>query len=506
MRKVFILLATVLTAGIAGTSCSSSLPEETTMSIDELKDRIHGAWAGKVIGCTFGGPTEFKYSFYMNDDIRIPWDEHSIKKAYDYNPGLYDDVYMDLCFVDVFERCGLDAPVDSFARAFTYADFPLWHANAQARYNIMNGIMPPASGYWKNNPHADDIDFQIEADYAGIMAPGMVNAASHYCDGIGHMMNSGDGWYGGVYMAAMLSLAFVSDDIDFVVTEALKTIPSESLYYKAMADVIKWHKENPKDQEITWFLVNRKYGYEKGCPEGVQTAFNIDALMNSAYVLMGLLYGEKDFFKTINIATRCGADSDCNPSSAAGILGAMIGYEAIPELWRKPLEEVADQNFQFTDISINKATEMSLNQALDVIQRNCGSVSDGMVTIKTQKPQAVALEQNFEGIKPVDILFVRDMIENVREICFEGTGVVVRYNFIPQNGWKKSSYVAEVEAYIDGEFDRLLKLPADGNGYSPEFYYNYDLSNREHKLEFKWLNPEKDLKLRLSRVLIYSEE
>ena len=30
-------------------------------------------------------------------------------------PGLYDDVYMDLTFVEVLEKVGMDAPVDSFA-------------------------------------------------------------------------------------------------------------------------------------------------------------------------------------------------------------------------------------------------------------------------------------------------------------------------------------------------------------------------------------------------------
>ena len=38
-----------------------------------------------------------------------------------------------------------------------------------------------------------------------------------------------------------------------------------------------------------------------------------------------------DFGKTIEIATRAGQDSDCNPASAGGILGVMLGYNAIPE-------------------------------------------------------------------------------------------------------------------------------------------------------------------------------
>ena len=31
--------------------------------------------------------------------------------------------------------------------------------------------------------------------------------------------------------------------------------------------------------------------------------FNIDAVINSAYILIGLLYGEGDFYKTLDIST-----------------------------------------------------------------------------------------------------------------------------------------------------------------------------------------------------------
>ena len=148
------------------------------------------------------------------------------------NPGLYDDLYMDLTFVDVFEKYGLNAPVDSFANAFANAGYMLWHANQAARYNILNGIKAPQSGHWKYNPHAEDIDYQIEADYAGLMSPGMPNTASAISDKIGHIMNYGDGWYGGVYIGAMYSLAFTSNDINYIVSEALKTIPKNTLFYQ----------------------------------------------------------------------------------------------------------------------------------------------------------------------------------------------------------------------------------------------------------------------------------
>ena len=204
MKNIFRSAMVWLTLMVA-LSCNTNISEkeEATISKSDLLDKIKGGWAGQVIGCTYGGPTEFGWNGTMIDDhISIPWDDTRMLWYYENSPGLYDDVYMDLTFVDVFEKHGLDAPDSLHALAFAHAEYPLWHANQAARYNILNGIMPPASGNWKNNPHADDIDFQIEADFAGLMSPGMVNSAAAICDRIGHIMNYGDGLYGEIGRAS----------------------------------------------------------------------------------------------------------------------------------------------------------------------------------------------------------------------------------------------------------------------------------------------------------------
>ncbi len=153
--------------------------KNVSLSKAQLLNKIKGAWAGQTIGCTYGGPTEFKFrGQIIPDSIEIKWPEHYCKWYFENDPGLYDDIYMDLTFVEVYEKEGLDAPLSSFVNAFANAGYPLFHANQSARYNIlMEHLAPPASGFWKNNPHADDIDFQIEADFSGIMSPGMPNAA-----------------------------------------------------------------------------------------------------------------------------------------------------------------------------------------------------------------------------------------------------------------------------------------------------------------------------------------
>jgi len=221
MKKVLINIILLFTFSISGMA-QIEYGKTVEISKEVLLDKIKGGWAGQTIGCTYGGPTEFKYrGAIIHEKTPIIWYDDYCKDIFAEDPGLYDDVYMDLTFLEVMQKEGINAPAESFAKAFANADYKLWHANQAARYNILHGIMPPASGHWKNNPHADDIDFQIEADFIGMICPGMVNTASNFSDKIGHIMNYGDGWYGGVYMGAMYALAYVNNDIYTIITEAL---------------------------------------------------------------------------------------------------------------------------------------------------------------------------------------------------------------------------------------------------------------------------------------------
>ena len=144
------LLATLASCGNGGDQAAKEIPYGATVKLTrgQLLDKIKGGWAGQTIGCTYGGPTEFKYKGGMiNDSVPIIWYDDYCKDIFEEDPGLYDDVYMDLTFMEVMAREGINAPASSYARAFANADYKLWHANQAARYNILNGIEPPASGH-----------------------------------------------------------------------------------------------------------------------------------------------------------------------------------------------------------------------------------------------------------------------------------------------------------------------------------------------------------------------
>jgi hypothetical protein len=511
MKKVILLSLSLF--ALTAFQRPKPAPKTVTMSKAVLQNKIKGGWAGQVIGCTFGGPTEFKFNGTMiNDYQKIPWYDGYIKKTMTDIPGLYDDLYMDLTFVDVFEKEGLDAPVEAHAKAYANAEYMLWHANQAGRYNILNGMKAPESGHWLNNPHADDIDFQIEADFSGLMAPGMPNTAAQIGDGIGHIMNYGDGWYGGVYVGAMYSLAFVSTDINSVVKEALKTIPAQSTFYQCIADVIKWHAKYPNDWKQTWFETQRKWSDEVGCPEGVHVPYNIDAKINAAYIVIGLLYGGGDFTKTMEISTRCGQDSDCNPSSAGGILGTMVGYDNIPAHWSMGLKEAEDIDFKYTTMSLNDVYQMGLKHALQVVQKNGGQVSGDNVTIAVQTPKAVRLEQAFTGHYPTEKKSIQKELMNEYSVDFEGNGFVLMGQAttskpVSMRGERANSdFVFEAELYLDGKKIETAKLPVSFTSRRHDLFWKYQLAKGKHTIRVKVLNPNPEYTIRMTNLITYDNK
>ncbi|HEY4155928.1 MAG TPA: ADP-ribosylglycohydrolase family protein, partial [Puia sp.] len=91
------------------------------ISKEKLKDKIKGGWAGQTIGVTFGGPYEFRFDgTFIQDYQPLLWYSGYVKNTMLNDPGLYDDLYMDLTFVNIFDKYGLHAPVDSFANAFAH--------------------------------------------------------------------------------------------------------------------------------------------------------------------------------------------------------------------------------------------------------------------------------------------------------------------------------------------------------------------------------------------------
>ncbi len=229
-------------------------------------------------------------------------------------------------------------------------------------------------------------------------------------------MNYGDGLYGGQFVGAMYAEAFFETDITKIIQAGLSCIPSESQYAETIQDVLYWYKENPDDWERTWQLIEEKYNlnpdYRKFSCNGTATDFNIDAKLNGAYIVMGLLYGEGNMDNTIIVSMRCGMDSDCNPSNAAGILATSLGFENLPEKYRTGIDNTT--KFSYTAYNFP-----SLLKVCEALSRDAVINAGGHV------------ETNAEGIEEY-VIPIQMPVLGPLEQCWEPTIIAGDVKYTPE--------------------------------------------------------------------------
>jgi hypothetical protein len=457
----------------------------------ELRDRIAGGWAGQMIGVSFGAPTEFKSNGKINEAELPPWTPERVS-----NSLQQDDLYVDMTFAKVLDDKGIGATTADFGAMFRDAKYKLWHANLAARRNLRRGVPPEMSGHPKYNAHANDIDFQIEADFIGLMAPGLPQSAADIAWRAGRIMNYGDGIYGGIFVAAMYSAAFFEKDPHKVVQAGLASLPGKSPYAALIRDLVSWHNQYPNDWKKVWAMVEDKWDRRDPCPAGAMKPFNIDAKLNGAYIALGLLYGDGDFGRTIEISTRAGQDSDCNPASAGGILGVMLGYKAIPDQWKGGIPALADKKFSYTDFSFNTIVDSTEKRTHALIVKTGGKVAGDTITVKLQPSKAAKLELWDDYGSPVERVahsdkrwtFAGAWADRNRgkttsakgasaEIEFTGTGAIVVGPYLPNGG--------RYEVWLDGKLDRKLDAYSDEDTAKREeaLWHAFGLKNGPHKVK-----------------------
>jgi ADP-ribosylglycohydrolase len=391
---IFVLIFVVINLG--SLAQKGQEVRERRISRQVFEDKIRGGWAGQMIGVSFGAPTEFRSNGKIIEDNLndfMTWKPERIENAI-----RQDDLYVDMTFAEVMDRLGLDATTEDYGEAFKETKYSLWHANAAARRLLNSGIKSPMSGHPKYNIHANDIDFQIEADFIGLMTPGLPQESNKYCERVGRVMNYGDGLYGGMFVSGMYAAAFFETDVKRVIEHGLATIPASSGYARIIRDVIKWSEQNPDDWKKTWQSIQDTWDKDDSCTGGALQPFNIDARLNGAYIALGMLYGKGDFSKTMEITARSGQDSDCNPASGAGVLGVMIGYKAIPEEWKSGIPAIADKKFQYTNYSFNTINQSTIERAFKVIKSAGGKVTEDEVIVPYQPAKPAKLEQWSMGV------------------------------------------------------------------------------------------------------------
>jgi hypothetical protein len=394
-------------------SCSKT----RTISMETYVDKMKGGWVGQMIGVGWGGPTEFKYQGEIIPINQIPkWQPEMVNQHYQ------DDIYVEMTFLATLEKHGFDASIRQAGIDFANSQYMLWHANKAGRDNLRSGIAPPYSGHPKYNDHADDIDYQIEADFSGLIAPGMPQVVIELGEKFGRLMNYGDGLYGGQFVGGMYAEAFFENNMEKIIEAGLACIPAQSQYAECIRDVLNWYHQHPDNWQQTWELINNKYQlnpeYRKFSCSGADNKFNIDAKINGAYIVVGMLYGKGDPDSTVVISTRCGQDSDCNPSNAAGILFTAIGFSGLPDRFTSAIDETP--KFSYTEYNFASLIAVCTKLAKQAVVRAGGRIEQGtgngeVLVIPASAAVPGALEQCWEAQPVTDnVQFTEEEMKKIQ--------------------------------------------------------------------------------------------
>ncbi|KRE98401.1 hypothetical protein ASG89_05155 [Paenibacillus sp. Soil766] len=374
-------------------------PRKLTYSLTEeqWKDKFYGAWLGRCSGCALGLP--FENPTYMSGDetyagwqyvekwykganawpmnnyapfhseaekthnIRIfPFHKPATREHITFMPT-DDDIRYTVLGLMALEQFGFDFDTWDIGK--------LWHrilpyqsvctAETKAYLNfaqVTHHYYDEKPEDWREklewvrmhlNPFREWIGAQIRADGFAYGAAGNPELAAELAWRDASLSHVKNGIYGEMFVAAMISAAFVEDDIERVIQIGLSEIPSTSRLAKDIKIAIEIAKSTT-DQLV---LVER-----------IWHAFNhyhpVHTNNNAALVVAALIHGGGDFTKAMTTAVLGGWDTDCNGATVGSIMGAMLGKEGIPAHWIEPLNDTLYSQIPgFHPISIQTCSERS---------------------------------------------------------------------------------------------------------------------------------------------------
>jgi ADP-ribosylglycohydrolase len=331
-----------------------ALPE--VPSDDVLLKKALGGWQGRAAGCLLGKPAEGRRRWQIEKLLkaqgRWPLDRFFSKNAPNeflvecgfthrglelFEEGITcmvedDDTNYTVTGLAIVKGSGGDfTPVD--VAKFWLANIPLFHvctAERVAYLNLTMGIAPPASASYRN-VYREWIGAQIRADFFGYVNPANPARAAEFAwrdAAISHVKN---GIYGEMWVAAMLAAAYVCDDVETVIHAGLAQIPATSRLTIAIERVIADYHAG----KSYWTMVDNLHARwnENSGHHWCHT------ISNAEIVAIALLWGERDFEKTICGAVMPGFDTDCNGATAGSVLGVMRGADALPAKWIAPMRD-----------------------------------------------------------------------------------------------------------------------------------------------------------------------
>lgn len=287
------------------------------LNFKEYKDKVYACWLGKNMGGTIGAPYEGKREVLSVTGF-------ATKKG-EVLPN--DDLDLQLVWLHAVEFEGpRNITAEVLGEYWLSFITGFWNEYGIARLNMEKGITPPLCGDLQN-PWKHSNGAWIRTEVWATLAPAYPDLAVRFAIEDAKVDHGyGEGTHSAAFVAALESAAFVVSDLKSLIEIGLSKIPADSRTAKTVKFVLEsYEKEiDPIETRNAVQKMNADIG------DGW-----FQAPSNIGYVVIGLLYGEGDFKKSMLTALNCGDDTDCTAGTVGAIFGLMHGTKGIPQDWRE---------------------------------------------------------------------------------------------------------------------------------------------------------------------------
>ena len=330
-----------------------------------FKDKVSGAWYGRICGCLLGKTVEGMkrkelipflkesgnypmHRYIYSTDIpadkekyKFPLETRKFADKVEYAPWDDDTNYVVMAQMLV-RRNSRDFTPEDVMKLWISCQPKSSYCTAErvAYLNYLRGYHPPVCAVYKN-PYREWIGAQIRGDYFGYINPGNPELAAEMAwrdASISHVKN---GIYGEMLIAAMIAVAAVNDNIKDIIYGGLAEIPATSRLYEAIMRLVERYDAGVTKEEA--FADIHTEWNDEDAHDWCHT------ISNALIVVASLLYGEGDYSKSICMSVETGFDTDCNGATVGSVLGMRGGESAIDEYWKKPLNGTLETTIRWAN-------------------------------------------------------------------------------------------------------------------------------------------------------------
>ncbi|MGH2561198.1 MAG: ADP-ribosylglycohydrolase family protein, partial [Thermomicrobiales bacterium] len=431
--------------------------------------RTYAGVLGKMIGVYLGRPFEF----WLHERIEAELGEVWYYLHERFNLPLVvtdDDLSGTFTFLRALPDYGNDAGITAEQIGQTWLNYiiegrtVLWwgglgnSAEHTAYLRLKSGVPAPRSGSSELNGQvlAEQIGAQIFIDGWAMVAPADPARAADLARRAASVSHEGEAVYAAQLLAAMESQAYVECDIDRLLDCGLSFTPRDCTIVRLVSDLREW-RARTNDWRETRRFIGDHYGYDtyRG---------NCHVVPNHALILLGLLYGQDDFQRSLMIANTSGWDTDCNSGNLGCLLGIKNGLAGIdrgPD-WRGP---VADRLYLSTADGGRAITDAA-SEAIRIVNIGRALVDQTPLTPKHNARYHFSLPGSVQGWR-VDETALAGGALSLQNRCRDGNGerrvLALYYAHLAPGGAAR----AYVDTFIPPE---AIEMPRYGLLASPTLY------------------------------------